>query len=176
MRRDFFSFEPTHKLTISGNHAPMISVGDHAMKRRIRVVPFDKQPPERDEKLNGTLLEEAPQILNWAIEGCFEWQKHGLPVPSVVAAATNGYFEMENLFDDWLRECCEMKAEAWEPTKELLDSWNTYRGDRGERVESHRQLVERLRRRGLEAGSNAERATVNGERRRVVCGICLRNR
>ena len=36
------------------------------------------KPPAPDRELERTLLEEAPGILRWAINGCLDWQAHGL--------------------------------------------------------------------------------------------------
>ena len=50
---------------------------------------------------------EAAGILQWAIQGCLEWQRIGLDPPPEVREATNQYkFDM-NVFDRWLDECCE---------------------------------------------------------------------
>ncbi|MBI5119031.1 hypothetical protein HZA56_21410 [Candidatus Poribacteria bacterium] len=35
MRQDYFEFEPTHKIFMSGNHLPIIHGTDHAFWRRI---------------------------------------------------------------------------------------------------------------------------------------------
>ena len=40
MRRDFFEFEPTHKLLIIGNHRPVLRNVDKAIERRLLLVPF----------------------------------------------------------------------------------------------------------------------------------------
>ncbi|MGW9362176.1 DNA primase family protein, partial [Streptomyces diastaticus] len=42
MRQDFFSFEPTHKLWLLGNHRPEVGTGGFAFWRRMRLVPFER--------------------------------------------------------------------------------------------------------------------------------------
>ena len=37
------------------------------------------------------LRAEFPGILSWALQGCRDWQQHGLPMPDKVAAATADY-------------------------------------------------------------------------------------
>ena len=45
MRMDFFEFQPQFKLTIIGNHKPILRNVDEASRRRINMVPFlDKLP------------------------------------------------------------------------------------------------------------------------------------
>ena len=53
MRRDFFEFEPTHKLVIVGNHRPALRNVDEAMRRRLLLIPFEAVIPseKRDPDL-----------------------------------------------------------------------------------------------------------------------------
>ena len=71
MRQDFFTFEPTFKLLIAGNHQPGLRNVDEAIRRRFNMLPFAvKIPPaERDKDLPEKLKAEWPGILAWAIEG-----------------------------------------------------------------------------------------------------------
>src|SRR5262249_40212048 len=43
MREDFWSFDPTHKLILCTNHKPRITGRDHAIRRRLRLVPFKRR-------------------------------------------------------------------------------------------------------------------------------------
>ena len=56
--------QPTHKIFLGTNHKPEIRGTDHAMWRRIRLVPFDVTIPEvqRDRQLFEKLKEEADGI------------------------------------------------------------------------------------------------------------------
>ena len=84
MRQDYFTFQPQFKLTIIGNHKPVLSNVDDAARRRFNMVPFLYKPPAKDKELEAKLLKEAPGILRWMIEGCLDWQKNGLIQPDVV--------------------------------------------------------------------------------------------
>ena len=57
------------------------------------MIPFRQkfEGGQKDPALLEKLKAEAPEILNWAIEGCLRWQKEGLDAPAVVAHATNEY-------------------------------------------------------------------------------------
>jgi putative DNA primase/helicase len=173
MRGDFFSYDPTHKITIVGNHAPALDATDNAMKRRLRVVPFDHKPVRQDSQLADKLAAEAPQILNWVIGGCVEWQRVGLSNPPKIRAATDAYFVVQDLFGDWCRACCDITPDAVEPTKHLLASWNSFRRDHGEPPEIEKSLVERLQRAGFTAGGDT-RAYCEDGRCRVGKGLKLR--
>ena len=77
MRQDFFQYMPQFKLTIIGNHKPVLHNVDDAARRRFNIVPFIRKPPKPDCELEQKLMAEAPGILNWMIQGCLEWQKNG---------------------------------------------------------------------------------------------------
>lgn len=173
MRADFFTYDPTHKITIVGNHAPALDATDNAMKRRLRVVPFDQKPARQDAQLVDKLAAEAPQILNWILDGCLEWQRLGLSNPPKIKAATDAYFELQDQFGDWCRACCDTAPDAVEPTEHLLASWNNFRRNHGEPPENEKSLVERLRRAGFTAGGDT-RAYCEDGRRRVGRGLRLR--
>jgi putative DNA primase/helicase len=44
MRQDFFTYKPTFKLMIIGNHEPALRNVDDAARRRINIVPFVRKP------------------------------------------------------------------------------------------------------------------------------------
>jgi putative DNA primase/helicase len=62
MRQDFFEYKPQFKLTVIGNHKPVIRNVDDAMRRRINIIPFYK-PAVVDRELESKLIIEAPGIL-----------------------------------------------------------------------------------------------------------------
>jgi putative DNA primase/helicase len=152
MRQDFFTFQPQFKLTIVGNHKPAIANVDDAMRRRFNIVPFTVKPATPDPALEDRLREEFPGILRWMIEGCLDWQQHGLVPPSSVSAATADYFNEQDLFGQWLSEECHVEIgnpARWETSAKLFDSWSDYARRSGEVPGAHTRLGERLRRRGF---------------------------
>jgi putative DNA primase/helicase len=78
MRQDFFTFVPQFKLTIVGNHQPVLKNVDDAARRRFNIVPFTRKPSHPDPQLEEKLRAEYPAILRWMVDGCLDWQKHGL--------------------------------------------------------------------------------------------------
>ena len=127
MRGDFFEFDPTFKLLVSGNHLPKLQSTDHAMRRRLRVVPFMNRPQNPDPDLEAKLLdEEAGAILFWAIKGLAKWHSDGMSEAAVVASETREYFEQSDMMSQWINECCVVAANASAKPAELFDSWATW--------------------------------------------------
>jgi putative DNA primase/helicase len=67
MRRDEFEFVPQLKLTIVGNHKPVLRNVDDAARRRFLIVPFERKRETPDRELEQKLMNEAPGILRWMI-------------------------------------------------------------------------------------------------------------
>jgi putative DNA primase/helicase len=103
-----FEFKPQFKLFLATNHKPNIKGTDHAIWRRIRLVPFTVTIPEteQDQELPARLREELSGILTWAVEGCLAWQEEGLGIPAVVKAATDDYRNEMDIVGQFLDECC----------------------------------------------------------------------
>lgn len=131
MRRDFFTFTPTFKLLIAGNHKPRLVNVDEAMRRRLHLVPFEARfkGEAAVKDMEERLLEEAPAILWWMVEGCLEWQANGLMPPERVKAATDAYFANQDTLAEWRAECCETGPGYWETPTRLFNSWKAYAKD-----------------------------------------------
>lgn len=132
MRQDDFEFRPQFKLTIFGNNRPSLKDVDSAIRRRFIVLPFDHPPEVRDPDLSGRLRREWPGILAWLIQGCLDWQKNGLTYPAVVTQATNEYFEQEDVFGQWLEDCCDVGPRFVDTVESLWNSWSSYAYELGE--------------------------------------------
>jgi len=108
MRKDFVTFDPTHKLILSTNHRPVITETKDAIWDRVHLIPWDQRfPPDKQDKALGEKLRaEAPGILRWIVEGCLEWQLIGLSPPPIIVAATDQYRKDMDLLGDFLAEIC----------------------------------------------------------------------
>jgi putative DNA primase/helicase len=148
MRQNPFTFQPQFKLTITGNHQPVLRDVDDAMRRRFNVVPFTFIPTDPDRELEVRLRAEWPGILRWMIEGCLDWQTNGLMRPQVVLEATTEYFSMQDIFAQWIEDCCEMGDGCTDTTVNLFSSWSDYALKRGEEVGSLKRLNRQLQRKG----------------------------
>jgi putative DNA primase/helicase len=153
MRQDFFDFDPTFKLFITGNHKPRLHTVDETMRRRLLLVPFTVQipPAERDPHLLHKLEAERPAILRWCIDGCLEWQQIGLAPPAIVLDATDAYFADQDMLQQWLDECTEDAGPfAFIRTGQLFASWRSWCEERNYAPGTAMALSETLADRGYE--------------------------
>lgn len=124
------TFTPTFKVMVIGNYKPNLKNVDEAMKRRLHLIPFLFKPETPDKHLREKLLAEAPQILQWAIDGCLLWQKDGLEQPKAVKEATAEYFEEQDTINQWLEECCSLSPLVGDKPSHLSDSYGEFVGEK----------------------------------------------
>lgn len=148
MRQDNFTFTPKCKLIIIGNHKPILRNVDEALKRRIHVIPFTTKPKQIDNELILKLKEEYPQILAWMIEGCLAWQREGLNKPDCVIEETKQYFENQDIFANWLEDCCKNNSSGFELSSKLYESWKRYAENAGVKAGSTKTFPDLMKRRG----------------------------
>jgi putative DNA primase/helicase len=157
MRQDNFTFRPQFKLTITGNYQPTLQSAEPAMQRRLNIVPFTRTPAKPDKQLEDKLRAEWPAILRWMIEGCLAWQENGLSQPEAVKVATAEYFSEQDLFGQWLDECCEVEQGneyKHEKTSDLYKSYSTFVKDRGEFPLTSKAWGGQMRKRLFTAGNS----------------------
>lgn len=132
MRQNPFTFTPQFKLTITGNHKPVLRNVDEAARRRFNIVPFLHKPSSPDRHLEDKLRQEWPAILRWMIDGTRAWCTDGLPRPRIVAAATDEYFAAQDAFGRWVDERCVLAPHRSERPGVLLKSYNDWAESNGE--------------------------------------------
>lgn len=111
MNRDFFEFEPTHKLWVSTNNKPSIKETSNGIWRRVLLVPWTFTASTPDTELPAKLRAELPGVLRWIVDGCVAWQARGLDPPESVRLATQEFRDECNLVEQFLRERCTTAPE-----------------------------------------------------------------
>jgi P4 family phage/plasmid primase-like protien len=175
MRQDNFTFRPTFKLFVVGNHQPVLRNVDDAMRRRLNILPFDRRPAEPDRELEAKLKAEWPGILRWMIDGCLAWQANGLGQPGGVAEATASYFDNQDLLGEWLEtECVVDKGNRarMATSQDLFNSWHHFAKANNEEAGSQTVFGDNLRKRGFTPDKNVPAG--GGKRARGFRGIELR--
>jgi putative DNA primase/helicase len=132
MRQDFFDMTPTWKIFLAANHKPTIRGQDHAVWRRVKLIPFTVTIPEeeRDKHLADKLRMEWPGILQWALKGCLDWQRNGLGEPDEVRQATAAYQAEQDTLSEFLSSVCFLHVDARCRGSALLEAYQKWSGDK----------------------------------------------
>ena len=163
------SFTPAFQLFISCNALPAFDGADSAMRRRLRVIPFESEIPDADQdgKLAATLAREAPGILAWAIEGAREWYEQGLGNCAAVEAASAASSQAADPVGQFIEDECVRDPEAFIPAADLADAYGRW----AERYRQPELGAVRLGNAFSKHGIQTSREYVNGKRVRVREGI-----
>lgn len=129
----YIDVELIGKIWLATNNLPSISGQDHGIWRRIMVIPFNRtfRAEEQDKSLKSKLLAELPGILNWAIEGCLEWQRLGLCPPDVVKEQVQLYRSSQDSVALFVEARCELDADAHHSTSSLYEAYVSWCRSRG---------------------------------------------
>lgn len=168
MRQDNFTFRPAFKLVIIGNHEPVLRNVDEAMRRRFNIIPFRHKPARVDRTLEHRLTAEHGRILQWMIEGCLDWQAHGLVRPTSVTEQTEQYFADQDLLAQFIADRCELDTSFHEEMGRLFAAWEKYAHAAGDHAGNKRTFGTDLRNRGF----RPDRLN-GGARQRIYRGLRL---
>jgi len=146
-----FDFKPEFKLWLSTNNKPVIQGTDDAIWDRIRLIPFMQRfdGHKADTKLPDKLRGELPGVFTWMVEGCLEWQEHGLEEPKTVTEATKQYREEMDTLASFLDEACVVGAGYRVLAERLYQRYAIWCDKSGERKDPKKAFVARLGERGF---------------------------
>lgn len=166
--KEYFEFRPHFKFWLRCNSRPQIQGADLGIWRRMHCVPFTQtiSEAEKDKHLAQKLERELPGILNWAIQGCLEWQMIGLSPPNEVTDTVSEYREDMDRLGQWLEERCIQDEGLKAKGSTLYQSYKSWCEDSGERPLSQRVLMIKLKDRGF------KRSIAGGNR--YYCGLDVR--
>ncbi|MGW9596270.1 DNA primase family protein [Streptomyces chartreusis] len=150
MRQDFFSFQPTHKLWLLGNHRPEVGIGGFAFWRRMRLIPFERVVSD-DRKIDNLadilVTEEGAGILGWLIKGARRYLagSRDLTGPERVRIATTAYAETEDHTGRFYEECCIFGADHRAEQTRLYSVYKGWCQNEGASAMSSRAFAARTR-------------------------------
>ena len=152
MYRNEINFRPLFKLWFYGNVRPRIDGTDDGIWRRMMLIPFKVTIPkeEQDKQLLPKLLSELPGILNWALEGCQQWQADGLNPPASVMSATDEYRQDMDTIGAFLEEKCERYEKHTVRAADIYESYTEWSKASGEKPVTQNAFGHSLTQRGLE--------------------------
>ncbi|MEV7683926.1 phage/plasmid primase, P4 family [Streptomyces sp. NPDC088341] len=150
MRQDFFSFKPTHKLWLLGNHRPEVGTGGYAFWRRIKLIPFERIVADNrkvDNLADILVGEEGPGILQWLVVGARRYLNgpRDLTGPQQVRTATNAYAETEDHTGRFLGECCTLDRSLRAEQAQLYNRYRAWCQLEGATPVSSRAFAARVR-------------------------------
>lgn len=103
-----FSFVPQFTLWLNTNHLPAVTDETVFTSNRIHVIEFTEHfgdTPDKDLKELFAAPENRPTILEWLVDGCRDYMKHGLNPPACVVEATKQYRKMHDRIGNFLEDC-----------------------------------------------------------------------
>jgi putative DNA primase/helicase len=124
-----FYFEPMHKNLLVTNQTPRIAVSDHAIRRRVLMIPFEVIILKRDQDpslLRCLVEEDGEAVLAWMVEGAVAWSKEGLGTSKAVVAATQQYHEDQNRIGKFLAEATVRAPNERCKVGALYEQWRAW--------------------------------------------------
>ncbi|MGA4846460.1 DNA primase family protein [Streptomyces sp. G5(2025)] len=176
MRQDFFSFNPTHKLWLLGNHRPEVGTGGYAFWRRMKLIPFERTVAD-DRKVDNLadvlVTEEGPGILHWLITGARRYLNgsRDLTGPQRVQTATTAYAETEDHTGRFLAERCVLDAAMRAEQAQLYSHYKDWCQLEGANPVSSRAFAARVR---DAVGISTPKEMILSNQRKFYPGIGLR--
>ena len=97
-------------------------------------IPYQRK---RDPHLKEKLLKEKSGILAWLLRGYHEYQREGLNPPEIVFQQIDQYKEDEDTIQGFIKECCEIKENAYTNSTDLYKAYREYCQNNNLKYESH---------------------------------------
>lgn len=162
--QEYFEFKPTFKLWLAANEMPTITDPTDAMWRRVIVIPFNHKVTGNkiDKDLSDKLFAEQSGILNWLVEGCLQWQKHGLKPSSQVRAASRKYERRARQLNRFLRERCYRNSKGAIGSTDLYKAYLSYAKKYGLTQKSQKALVQFLKMEGFTTKHSNQGTVIHG--------------
>ncbi len=162
-----FTFESQAKLWTTTNHRPIIT--DDAMWRRLRPIPWDRQPQVSDPTLKAFIHDPdggLPAVLAWAVEGAQiilnSTEPDALGWCTRVSEAHEIYRKNEDRMGMFLEEEMTAAPTAEISIKAMYGPYQAWSEGRGERAMSQIAFTRKLQDRGVQVTGTGSRAMVLG--------------
>lgn len=128
-----FTFTPSCKLIVTANNRPRLDDSSEAVWRRMRLVPWEVKiaAHERIQGYDRILLQEAPGILKWIVDGWWLYADEGLEAPKAVLAATDTYKTDSDLLQQFTNDRCDLGPDLWCRFSDLLTSFHSWAIENG---------------------------------------------
>ena len=167
LNSQLFEYIPVAKHIMAGNHKPQIRGDDHAIWRRMVLVPFRRKfaDTEKDKALPDKLRAEYPGILNWFIQGAVHWYATGLQMPATVEQEVTAYKSDMDLIGQWAEVAIQKSDGDTTPARWLYQRFAEWCRGGGHMPISETRFAARMAARGL--------TKVHTNKGRVYVGVSL---
>jgi putative DNA primase/helicase len=147
---EFFEFIPQFKLWLACNHKPIVKGTDHAMWRRIRLLPFNMTfDPSVEPDLKEKLESELEGIFAQAIAEAVLWVKEGVITPPGVVEATGEYRTEMDVIGGFLEARCDISPHESEKMAVIYGEYEYWCNSEKEKPVSKRAFGLAMRERGF---------------------------
>ncbi|CDQ11256.1 protein of unknown function [Acidithiobacillus ferrivorans] len=142
----YFTFSPAFTPWLRTNHKPVITGTDHAVWRRLALIPFKRQfsGAERDNGLEAKLWAERDAILAWAVAGAVEWSRNGLQACATITQEVQAYRRESDLLGQYLGEATKPDPAVRVVQGLLYAGWAAWCAENGVRPTSKASFTRRL--------------------------------
>jgi P4 family phage/plasmid primase-like protien len=147
-----YTFSPTHKIWMVGNHKPKISGVDHGIWRRIHLIPWEVTIPLNERKNRSEIWRlfksELSGMLNHAINGYLDFaERKGLCPPDAVVSATEEYRLEEDSLRQYVAERLIAEPGAAIPLRDIFSDYRSWCDSNGETavVDTNNKLTRTLK-------------------------------
>lgn len=127
MGQNFFEFSRTWTIFLLCNQKPTIIGNDHGIWRRIRLVPWTVVRPlneqEPQDMIVKRLLEEAPAILRWLLDGLADWYSNRAWIAREVSVATQEYQSEQDTVIEFIEDCCKKDPDGTITMKGMYEAY-----------------------------------------------------
>ena len=127
MNQNFFEFSRTWTIFLLCNQKPTVIGNDLGIWRRLRLIPwtvirpFNEQEPQ--DMIVKRLLEEAPAILRWLLDGLEDWKSNQHWVAEEVSAATQEYQSEQDTVIEFIGDCCKKDPDGTVTMKRMYEAY-----------------------------------------------------
>lgn len=163
---EHIKINPTFQLFLLTNHKPEIKVVDHALERRIILIPFlacfkDKKDYDKDNKthklknkdIEEILSAKLDQLLVWLVNGSVKYFSEGFgDRPDVIDKATKGYIKENDDLVNLIEDLCVKDVNGFVYHSDLFD---TYRKDYDNKI-SGKGFTNLMKKKGYDLSRRSE--------------------
>ncbi|MUZ63502.1 phage/plasmid primase, P4 family [Agrobacterium vitis] len=130
LNEGFADMTPRFKISLSGNHKPIIKDDSDGIWRRVKLIPFEVQISDerKDKLLLEKLCAEGSGVFRWMVEGAIAYLEGGLQEPEGIKAATAEYREESDPIGSFIRYACVVTGSDVDREKsdDLFEGYGRY--------------------------------------------------